>query len=78
MFSIKEYTEAYNRWTKMLRENAERIRDSSESRKRILFGLQGAPTEDLLLESARCIYDLTGDEVFFNQVQAEVKRRKGK
>lgn len=73
MISVKEYTDSYNRWTKMLQNEARRIRDSAECRKRIMRNIESAPYGELLVDAAKCIADLTGDSVFYQTVKAKVR-----
>lgn len=74
--TIREYTQAYNRWTKMLQNEARRIRDSAECRKRIMRDIESAPYGELLVDAAKCIADLTGDSVFYHTVKAKVRNDK--
>lgn len=76
MPTIKEYTENYNRWREMLQENAKRIQASSETRRYLMKNVTKAPFRDLLIESVSCIYNLTGDKVFLNQMLDALERRK--
>lgn len=48
----------------MLREEARRIKDSSEARKFIIKNLGKKDPLELLEVACRCIYDLTGDTLF--------------
>lgn len=54
----------YSRYQNMLREEARRIKDSSEARKYIIKHLGKKDPLDLLEVTCRCIYDLTGDTLF--------------
>lgn len=74
--TIQQYTEAYNRWSKELMNNAERIKDSSECRKYLTKNAHSAPLEDLLIAAVNCIYDLTGDSQFRRQVIEDIERRR--
>lgn len=54
----------YSRYQNMLREEARRIKDSSEARKFIIKNLGKKDPLELLEVACRCIYDLTGDTLF--------------
>lgn len=74
--TVKQYTEAYNRWSRELMNNAERIKDSSECRKYLTKNARTAQLEDLLIAAVNCIYDLTGDSQFRRQVIEDIERRR--
>lgn len=74
--TVKQYTDMFRLWSEQTRKNAERIKDSSECRKFLVKNADAAPIEELLAEAVRCIYDLTGDIQFFNQVNQSIERRK--
>lgn len=54
----------YSCYQNMLREEARRIKDSSEARKFIIKNLGKKDPLELLEVACRCIYDLTGDTYF--------------
>lgn len=74
--TIQQYTEAYNRWSRESIENFKRIEASSECRKYLVKNAKDAPMSDLLIAAVNCIYDLTGDSQFRDQVIAEIERKK--
>ena len=74
--TVKQYTEAYERWSEELRQNFQRIEDSSECRKYLVKNADDAPMEDLLIAAVNCIYDLTGDSQFKRQVTEAIERRR--
>lgn len=76
MPTIKEYTENYVRWGEMLRNNADRIKRSSEARKYMIKYGNSAPLWELLDCAVDCIADLTGDELFRQQVKAALGGRR--
>lgn len=63
----------YTRYQNMLREEARRIKDSSEARKAIIKGLHTEDPRKLLEIACRCIYNLTGDTVFRDKVVMELR-----
>lgn len=73
--TIKQYTSNYERWTAELRENARRIEDSSDCRVFLTKNAASAPWSELLKVAVVCIYDLTGDSQFRDQVLSEIERR---
>lgn len=76
MIIAKQYTDTYNRWTKMLRDYNENIEKSSECRKTLIKNADTTDPLDLLQEAVNCIYDLTGDQCFLKQVTEAIERRK--
>lgn len=64
--TITEAYENYELWKTMLRDEAKRIKDSTEGRTAILKGLSSSKPDawKLLLIACRCIYDMTGDTYF--------------
>lgn len=73
--TIKQYTDNYDRWTAQLRENARRIEDSSVCRVYLTKNAATAPWDELLKAAVTCIYDLTGDSQFRDQVIKQIERR---
>lgn len=76
MITAKQYTDSYNRYTKMLRDYSENIEKSSECRKTLIKNVASADPLDLLQEAVNCIYDLTGDRCFLKQVTEGIERRR--
>ena len=74
--TVKQYTEAYKHWSKQLHENAVRIEDSTDARIFLTKNAASAPMETLLIRAVECIYDLTGDSQFRDQVIRDIGRRK--
>lgn len=73
--TVQQYTRNYQIWTEELRKNAERIADSSECRKYLIKNAESAPMDELLIRAVECIYDLTGDSQFRDQVIRQIERR---
>lgn len=76
MITAKQYTNSYERYTEMLLRDAERIEQSSETRKYLMKRSADAPLEELLLEAVECISELTGDLILPKQVKRNLERRK--
>lgn len=76
MITAKQYTETFVAYRRMLRENAERISKSTETRKTLIKNADTADVLDLLQEAVNCIYDLTGDECFLKSVTQSIERRR--
>jgi hypothetical protein len=73
--NIREFTKTYAVFRDLNEAEAERIKNSSECRKYILKNINTASPENLLKAMATCIYDLTGDSVFRDQVYEGINRR---
>ena len=69
MPTIKQYTDSYVRWGEMLRQNAERIADSSDARAWLNKNVGKTDPIECLEVALRCIYDLTGDETILINAQ---------
>ena len=69
MPTIKQYTDNYVRWREMLRQNAERIADSSGARAWLNKNLGKTDPIECLEVALRCLYDLTGDETMLINAQ---------
>ena len=69
MPTIKQYTDNYVRWGEMLRQNAERIADSSDARAWLNKNVGKTGPVECLDVALRCIYDLTGDETILINAQ---------
>lgn len=69
MPTIKQYTDNYVRWREMLRQNAERIADSSVSRAWLNKNVGKTDPIECLEVALRCLYDLTGDETMLTNAQ---------
>lgn len=65
----------YSRYQNMLREEARRIKDSSEARKFIIKNLGKKDPLELLGVACRCIYDLTGDTYFEKYTRETIEGR---
>lgn len=76
MITAKQYTDTYNTWKRQLLENADRIVHSSECRKYLIKNTDTGDLLDLLQEAVNCIYDLTGDKCFLNQVTEAIEGRR--
>lgn len=60
----------------MLRDYNENIEKSSECRKTLIKNADIADPLDLLQEAVNCIYDLTGDRCFLQEVTEAIERRR--
>ena len=69
MPTIKQYTDNYVRWCEMLRQNAERIADSSVARAWLNKNVGKTDPIECLEVALRCLYDLTGDETMVINAQ---------
>lgn len=76
MITAKQYTDTYVAYKKMLREYNENIERSTECRKYLIKNTSSEDPLDLLLRAVRCIYDLTGDKCFLNQVTEAIEGRR--
>lgn len=76
MITAKQYTDTYNRYTKMLRDYNDKIEKSSECRKTLIKNTATADPLDLLQEAVECIYHLTGDRCFYKEVTEAIEGRK--
>ena len=76
MITAKQYTDTYVEYKRMLREHSERIFKSTECRKTLIKNADTAEPFDLLQEAVNCIYDLTGDRCFLQEVTEAIERRR--
>lgn len=76
MISTKQYTDTYNQWKEHLRIESERLFHSTECRKYLIKNTDTGDLLDLLREAVNCIYDLTGDRCFLQEVTEAIERRK--
>ena len=58
-----------------VKRNVEVMMDSSECRKYLVKNAESAPMDELLIRAVECIYDLTGDSQFRDQVIRQIERR---
>ena len=73
--NIRTYTKTYALFRDICEDEQERIKDSSECRKYVLKNIKSADYQTLIKKMANCIYDLTGDSLFCNQVINEIERK---
>lgn len=73
--NIRTYTKTYALFRAICEDEQERIKDSSECRKYVLKNIKSADCKTLIKAMAACIYDLTGDSLFRDQVYQELERR---
>lgn len=66
----------YEAHTKLYREEAQRIMQSSEARKYIIKNLMTADPYDLLSKACECIYDMTGDTCFERHTREMIEKIK--
>ena len=76
MITAKQYTDTYIAYKRMLRDYNENIEKSSECRKFLIKNTSTAAPLDLLQEAVNCIYDLTGDRCFLQEVTEAIERRR--
>ena len=69
MPTIKQYTDNYVRWGEMLRQNAERIADSSVARVWLNKNVGRTDPIECLEVALKCLYDLTGDKTMLTNAQ---------
>lgn len=62
--SLSELVATHEQRKQSLREEARRIKDSSEARKFLIKNIGKKDPYELLAVACRCIYDLTGDTYF--------------
>ena len=62
--SLSELVATHEQRKRSLREEARRIKDSSEARKFLINNIGKKDPYELLAVACRCIYDLTGDTYF--------------
>ena len=62
--SLSELVATHEQRKQSLREEAKRIKDSSEARKYLIKNIGKKDPYELLAVACRCIYDLTGDTYF--------------
>lgn len=77
--SLSELVATHEQRKQSLREEAKRIKDSSEARKYLIKNIGKKEPYELLAVACRCIYDLTGD-TYFEKVTRETisQMREGK
>lgn len=73
--NIRTYTKTYELFRDICEDEQERIKDSSECRKFVLKNIKSADYQTLIKAMATCIYGLTGDSLFRDQVYQELERR---
>ena len=73
--NIRTYTKTYARFRDICEDEQERIKDSSECRKYVLKNIKSEDYQTLIKKMANCIYGLTGDSLFRDQVSKELERR---
>ena len=76
MITAKQYTDTFNRYTKMLNDFSVAITKSSECRKTLIKNTATADPLDLLQEAVECIYQLTGDRCFYKEVTEAIEGRR--
>lgn len=76
MITPEQYTKTYERYTAMLKDYSDKIRESSECRKYLMKNTDTADPFNLLQEAVTCIYDMTGDKCFLRQVTEAIGRRR--
>lgn len=70
----KENQQAKRKYKALIKKQEEIISRSSDYRIQINRGLsEGLPAEELLLIACKCISELTGDKLFYNQIKEKLK-----
>ena len=79
VISMSELVENYERYKKVQRNDAEKIRESSEARKYIVKNLGKADPIDIIAVACSCIADLTKDKHFEKVTRETISQmREGK
>lgn len=73
--NIREYTKSLVLFRELNKAEQDRIKNSSECRKFVIKNIASADYQTLIKAMTTCIYDLTGDSVFKDQVYQELERR---
>ena len=73
--NMRTYSKTYALFRDICEDEQERIKDSSECRKYALKNIESADYQTLIKTMANCIYDVTGDSLFRDQVFQELERR---
>ena len=73
--NIRTYTKTYALFRDICEDEQERIKDSSECRKFVLKNINKADHCKIIKALVTCIYDLTGDSLFRDQIYQELERR---
>lgn len=68
----------YEHYEKLLRDEADRIQRSSETRKLLMKNIKTGDSLELLEKACECIYELTGDLVFEDSIKRAIEERKNK
>lgn len=77
--SLSELVATHEQRKQSLREEAKRIKDSSEARKYLIKNIGKKDPYELLAVACRCIYDLTGDTYFDKHTSEMISQtREGK
>lgn len=68
----------HEHYEKLLRDEADRIRRSSETRKLLMKNIKTGDPLELLEKACECIYELTGDLIFEDAIKRAIEERKNK
>lgn len=68
----------YEHYEKLLRDEADRIQRSSETRKLLMKNINTGDPLELLEKACECIYELTGDLIFEDAIKRAIEERKNK
>lgn len=74
--SLSELVATHEQRKRSLREEARRIKDSSEARKFLIKNIGKKDPYELLAVACRCIYDLTGDTYFEKHTRETISQIK--
>lgn len=66
----------HEHYEKLLRDEADRIRHSSETRKLLMKNIKTGDPLELLEKACECIYELTGDLIFEDSIKRAIEERK--
>lgn len=68
MITLTQYTRTYEAAQEMLRDEAQRIARSSETRSWLMKNIGKAPEQEVIRRAVECIADLTGDTTLRKKV----------
>ena len=74
MITATQYTRTYEAAQEMLRDEAQRIARSSETRSWLMKNIGKAPDQEVIKRAVECIADLTGDTTLRKRVDDDLPR----
>lgn len=72
----EDFIKNHEHYEKLLRDEADRIRRSSETRKLLMKNIKTGDPLELLEKACECIYELTGDLIFDDAIKRAIEDRK--